>query len=59
MATYEYLCKTCGQLKEFTFPIGEQKDSVPCDCSTGKNMYRYYSSPAITFNGPGFYKTGG
>ena len=57
MPTYEYLCKHCGQLKDIQRGFNEAEQPVNCDC--GKQMYRHYSSPAITFNGPGFYKTGG
>ena len=58
MPTYEYVCKQCGQLLDITRAIGERESLVVCpDCD--KPMARHYSSPAITFNGPGFYKTGG
>ena len=59
MPTYEYMCKSCGQIKEFTFPMGKRLESILCDCGPKKIMYRHYTPPGITFNGPGFYKTGG
>jgi putative FmdB family regulatory protein len=59
MPTYEYVCRKCAQIIDIVRAITEPEQLVVCpDCD--KPMFRHYDvAPAITFNGPGFYKTGG
>lgn len=57
MATYAYYCKPCDYTLILSRAIDQRDEQVDCDC--GKQMNRQFHAPAITFNGPGFYKTGG
>lgn len=57
MATYEYQCLEDNAVKALSRGYDERDDLVMCNC--GKEMKRIFSAPAITFNGPGFYRTGG
>jgi putative FmdB family regulatory protein len=58
MPIYEYACQTCFQSLDVARPIDERDSTEFCpDCD--KPMARKYKAPGITFNGPGFYKTGG
>ena len=58
MPTYQYVCKDCNTEKELKRTVDERDDEVLCDgCS--QQMKRTFGTPTITFNGPGFYSTGG
>lgn len=57
MATYEYTCLECDKVTALSRAIDDRDEPVICDC--GEFMKRSFTPPAITFNGPGFYKTGG
>lgn len=55
MPTYEYECKECEYKKEFGIRFEVGPDCDKCY----KTMTRVWSAPAVKFNGPGFYSTGG
>ena len=58
MPTYQYVCEDCNTSQDLKRNVDERDDEVLCEqCS--KAMKRTFGSPAITFNGPGFYSTGG
>lgn len=57
MPTYEYLCLTCEVKATESRAIEDRDEPVYCFC--GNTMTRTFNAPGITFNGPGFYKTGG
>lgn len=58
MPTYQYACKDCDSLQDLKRTISERDDEALCEhCSLP--MKRIFNSPTITFNGPGFYSTGG
>ena len=58
---YDFKCNTCGSTREqFIHHKDYEKYIVRCltlDCY--KPMQRVYTVPAVKFNGPGFYSTGG
>ena len=58
MATYEYQCDKDNRVQAISRHFDERDDLVVCT-TCGGEMRRIFSAPAITFNGPGFYKTGG
>jgi putative FmdB family regulatory protein len=58
MATYEYQCNSDNRVQVISRHFDERDDLVTC-ATCGGEMRRIFSAPAITFNGPGFYKTGG
>jgi len=58
MATYEYQCNQDNKVQVISRHFDERDDLVICN-GCGSEMRRIFSAPAITFNGPGFYKTGG
>ena len=58
MATYEYQCNEDNRVQTISRHFDERDDLVVCNVCGGE-MRRIFSAPAITFNGPGFYKTGG
>lgn len=58
MATYEYQCNQDNRVQTISRHFDERDDLVVCNVCGGE-MRRIFSAPAITFNGPGFYKTGG
>jgi putative FmdB family regulatory protein len=55
MPTYDYKCEACGITLEIQ---REFLDTAPAMCCE-KSMQRVWSAPAVKFNGPGFYSTGG
>jgi len=58
MPTYQYVCGDCDSSQELKRTVDERDNEVLCEqCS--KPMKRTFNSPTITFNGPGFYSTGG
>lgn len=57
MPTYEYRCNKCMSHQELTRSVDERDDEVSCPC--GNVSSRIYNTPAIRFNGSGFYSTGG
>ena len=56
MATYEYICYACNEVRSIVRSIHEQED-IPFHC--GQFMTRIYTGLPIKFNGSGFYSTGG
>ena len=58
MATYEYQCLEDNNVQAIVRTFDERDDLVTCN-RCGNEMKRIFSAPSITFNGPGFYKTGG
>lgn len=57
MPTYEYRCNKCMSLTTLSRKVEERDDEVTCIC--GNVSSRIYNTPAIRFNGSGFYSTGG
>ena len=58
MPTYQYECEDCKLFTDLKRAVDERDNEVICEnCSQA--MKRTFGSPAITFNGPGFYSTGG
>ena len=54
---YAFTCE-CGSTREIEQSIHTEIISPICtDCYS--SMYRVWSSPGITFKGPGFYSNGG
>lgn len=54
---YSFKCE-CGNTKDIEQSIHSEVEEPMCtDCNDP--MYRCWSSPAITFKGPGFYSNGG
>lgn len=58
MATYEYQCLEDSSVQAVSRTFDERDDLIVCN-RCGNEMKRIFSAPAVTFNGPGFYKTGG
>jgi putative FmdB family regulatory protein len=58
MPTYEYSCVPCEHDVALSRDIDNRDDFVICE-HCGARMIRVWTPPGITFNGPGFYKTGG
>ena len=58
MPKYDFKCNTCGIVQELLLTVDESA-SVPACSICGNFMTRIYTPPAVHFNGPGFYKTGG
>lgn len=54
MPTYEFTCLPCDRTLTVTCSYDEL-EGISCDC--GEIMKRSYNFGAVTFNGPGFYKT--
>jgi putative FmdB family regulatory protein len=53
MPLYDFKCMTCNE-------VIETSENIPPVCSTcSGTMQRIWSAPAIKFNAPGFYSTGG
>ena len=53
MPLFDFKCNTCGE-------IAETNENIPPICGTcSGTMLRIWSAPAIKFNAPGFYSTGG
>jgi putative FmdB family regulatory protein len=53
MPNYDFKCETCQS-------IIETNENIPPVCTTClSTMIRLWSAPAVKFNGPGFYSTGG
>ena len=57
MPTYEYRCNKCMAHQEITRDVEDRDVEVTCVC--GHVSDRIYNTPAIRFNGSGFYSTGG
>jgi predicted nucleic acid-binding Zn ribbon protein len=58
MATYEYECPGDGEIIIITRPIDEEEGVYVCTVCTS-TLRRVYTTPAVKFNAPGFYSTGG
>lgn len=53
MPLFDFKCGTCNEMVE-------TNENIPPICTTcNGNMQRIWSAPAIKFNAPGFYSTGG
>lgn len=53
MPNYDFKCNTCNS-------VIETNENIPPVCTTCLGtMTRVWSVPAVKFNGPGFYSTGG
>lgn len=57
MPTYEYRCNKCMAHTVLSRKVEERDEEVTCVC--GHTSSRIYNTPAIRFNGSGFYSTGG
>jgi putative FmdB family regulatory protein len=55
MPTYNYRCSRCGDL-EFYQSMYESP-FIDCPKCRSKNFTKIITTPAVTFNGPGFYST--
>lgn len=56
MASYEFKCEVCSNLKEIRVPIGDDIPSPKCEyCMI--TMGRMYFAPLAKFKGTGFYST--
>jgi len=53
---YDYRCVICGGEQTLERSIHAEADNPVC---CGQTMGRMYTVPAIKFNAPGFYSTGG
>ena len=53
---YQYECSGDGTLIEIERKITDPEESYVCG-TCGAKLVRIWNSPAITFNGPGFYST--
>jgi len=58
VATYEYECPGDGEIITITRPIDEEEGVYVCTVCTS-TLRRVYTTPAVKFNAPGFYSTGG
>lgn len=58
MATYEYECPGDGERIIIMRPMDEEPREYLCTVCTGV-LRRVYTTPAVKFNAPGFYSTGG
>jgi putative FmdB family regulatory protein len=54
---YEYRCNKCMSFTVLSRKVEERDEEVTCIC--GHTSGRIYNTPAIRFNGSGFYSTGG
>ena len=55
MPKYDYKCNECGGAQEVERSFGDSTEPICCQVT----MSRIWSAPAVKFNGPGFYSTGG
>jgi len=55
MPIYDYRCDKCNIERTQSISITETEFKAICNC--GNTMKRIYKSPAIKFNGTGFYTT--
>jgi putative FmdB family regulatory protein len=58
MPKYDFKCTACGVVSEMLLAISESHIAPKCTLCDGDTV-RVYTPPAVHFNGPGFYKTGG
>ena len=58
MPTYQYVCIECDLSKDLQRSVDDRDEQTLCD-KCGYKMNRAWNSPTITFNGSGFYSTGG
>lgn len=59
MPLYDYKCKQCDKVITLTLKLDDPKpDGLQCD-TCHIDLTRVYSSIGVTFNGSGFYSTGG
>jgi len=57
MPNYEYRCNKCMAHTVLSRNVDERDVEVTCIC--GHASSRIYNTPAIRFNGSGFYSNGG
>lgn len=58
MPTYQYTCIECDNSVDLQKAVDDRDEPVICD-GCGNLRKRSWNAPSITFNGPGFYSTGG
>ena len=56
MAIYTYECPDCHIQQDVIRGISEAEKSYLCE-QCNSMLFRVYSSPAVQFNGSGFYST--
>jgi putative FmdB family regulatory protein len=56
MPTFDFQCKKCGNVFEFTRPFGSEM-KPPCPKCNSKRIEKLISTPAVHFKGSGWYKT--
>ncbi|MBT3292866.1 zinc ribbon domain-containing protein [Candidatus Peregrinibacteria bacterium] len=56
MPTFDFSCKDCGHVFEFSRPFGD-KVIPPCPKCGSMNVVKLIAPPSIQFVGEGFYKT--
>ena len=56
MPSYEFRCRSCGQVFEKVFPLNGRQAGVRCP-SGHRKVRRVYSTPSVLFTGSGFYVT--
>jgi putative FmdB family regulatory protein len=56
MPTFDFRCKKCDHVFEFTRPFGS-KDTPKCPECGSKRTEKMISPPAVHFKGSGWYKT--
>jgi putative FmdB family regulatory protein len=56
MPKYDFKCNACGIVQELLLSVVESSTIPNCTLCDGP-MVRVYTPPAISFKGPGFYKT--
>jgi putative FmdB family regulatory protein len=56
MPTFDFACKKCEHVFEFTRPFGS-KELPPCPKCGSKKTEKLLSPPAVHFKGAGWYKT--
>jgi putative FmdB family regulatory protein len=53
MPLFDFKCTCCSDVIEIN------ENAAPACSTCGERMQRIWSAPAVKFNGPGFYSTGG
>jgi putative FmdB family regulatory protein len=54
--TYDYECPGCGDVRSVERKMIDPEATYICT-NCNRNLERKWSSPAVTFKGPGFYTT--
>ena len=53
---YEYECPGCGDVRQIERKMSDPEQTIICTQCCNE-FRRKWSSPAVVFNGPGFYST--